>query len=57
MDADEAMFSEEQQFISLKAKVLKDRGLDCGQYKTNYLKRRIAVRMKERMEQSPIESI
>ena len=40
------MFDEEQQFIALKAKILKDRGLDCGQYKTNYLKRRIAVRMR-----------
>jgi len=40
------MFSEEQQFIALKAKILTDRGLDCAQYKTNYLKRRIAVRMR-----------
>ncbi len=40
------MFDEEQQFITLKAKILKDRGLDCTQYKTNYLKRRIAVRMR-----------
>ena len=40
------MFDEEQQFIALKAKILKDRGLDCGQYKTNYLRRRIAVRMR-----------
>ena len=40
------MFSEEQQLIALKAKILKDRGLDCAQYKTNYLKRRIAVRMR-----------
>ena len=40
------MFSEEQQFIALKAKILRDRGLDCAQYKTNYLKRRIAVRMR-----------
>ncbi len=40
------MFSEEQQFIALKAKILKDRGLDCTQYKPNYLKRRLAVRMR-----------
>jgi len=40
------MLNEEQQFIALKAKILKDRGLDFGQYKPNYLKRRIAVRMR-----------
>jgi len=40
------MFDEERQFIALKAKILTDRGLDCGQYKPNYLKRKIAVRMR-----------
>ncbi|MBA7566207.1 hypothetical protein ES708_07895 [subsurface metagenome] len=40
------MFNEEQQFIAPKAKILKDKSLDCAQYKTNYLKHRIAVRMK-----------
>jgi chemotaxis protein methyltransferase CheR len=31
---------------ALKAKILRDYGLDCGQYKENYLKRRLAVRMR-----------
>ncbi len=37
---------EEKAFLDLKEKILRDRGLDVNQYKENYLKRRIAVRMR-----------
>lgn len=37
---------EEKAFSELKEKIFADRGLDVNQYKENYLKRRIAVRMR-----------
>ncbi len=40
------MFSEDQAFALLKRRIYHDRGLDCEQYKENYLKRRIAVRLR-----------
>lgn len=40
------MLSEEQGFSLLKRRIFHDRGLDCEQYKENYLKRRIAVRLR-----------
>ncbi|MDD5447661.1 MAG: protein-glutamate O-methyltransferase CheR, partial [Actinomycetota bacterium] len=40
------MFTEEQAFILLQRRILKDRGIDCGQYKERYLKRRIATRLR-----------
>lgn len=40
------MFTEDQAFSLLKRRIYLDRGLDCEQYKENYLKRRIAVRLR-----------
>ncbi len=40
------MLSDDQAFTLLKRRVRIDRGLDCGQYKENYLKRRVAVRLR-----------
>jgi chemotaxis protein methyltransferase CheR len=40
------LLSEDQAFALLKRRLFIDRGLDCGQYKENYLKRRIAVRLR-----------
>jgi chemotaxis protein methyltransferase CheR len=40
------LISEDQSFALLKRRVLLDRGFDCEQYKVNYLKRRIAVRLR-----------
>ncbi|MBU4173935.1 MAG: protein-glutamate O-methyltransferase CheR [Actinobacteria bacterium] len=40
------MLSENQAFALLKRRVRIDRGLDCEQYKENYLKRRVAVRLR-----------
>lgn len=40
------MLEEEQAFSLLKRRIFLDRGLDCKQYKENYLKRRFAVRMR-----------
>lgn len=40
------MLSEDQAFALLKRRIFLDRGLDCEQYKENYLKRRIAVRLR-----------
>ena len=42
------MLSEDQAFALLKRRLFIDRGLDCEQYKENYLKRRIAVRLRAR---------
>ena len=38
--------SESEAFIGLKKRILKERSLDVEQYKENYLKRRLAVRMR-----------
>jgi chemotaxis protein methyltransferase CheR len=38
--------TEEKDFLLLKNKIFKDTSLDCHQYKDNYLKRRIGVRMR-----------
>jgi len=40
------LLSDEQAFVLLKRRVRIDRGLDCEQYKENYLKRRVAVRLR-----------
>lgn len=40
------MISDDQAFLLLKRRIMLDRGLDCEQYKVNYLKRRIAVRLR-----------
>jgi len=40
------LFSDDQAFGLLKRRIFLDRGLDCEQYKENYLKRRIAVRLR-----------
>jgi len=40
------LLSEDQAFALLKRRMFLDRGLDCEQYKENYLKRRIAVRLR-----------
>ena len=40
------MLNEDQAFALLKRRLFIDRGLDCEQYKENYLKRRIAVRLR-----------
>ena len=40
------MLNEDQAFSFLKRRILLDRGLDCEQYKENYLKRRIGVRLR-----------
>jgi chemotaxis protein methyltransferase CheR len=40
------LISEEQSFVLLKRRIFLDRGFDCEQYKVNYLKRRIAVRLR-----------
>ena len=40
------MLTDDQSFSLLKRRILQDRGLDCEQYKENYLKRRIAVRVR-----------
>lgn len=40
------MIDEDQAFALLKRRIHLDRGLDCEQYKENYLKRRIAVRLR-----------
>ncbi|HEY5526994.1 MAG TPA: protein-glutamate O-methyltransferase CheR, partial [Candidatus Anoxymicrobiaceae bacterium] len=45
-EAEERLFNEDQGFILLKRRIFVDRGLDCEQYKENYLKRRIAVRLR-----------
>jgi chemotaxis protein methyltransferase CheR len=36
---------DDKDFPILKRKIFSDTSLDCNQYKDNYLKRRIAVRM------------
>lgn len=45
-EAEGRLFNEDQGFILLKRRIFVDRGLDCEQYKENYLKRRIAVRLR-----------
>src|SRR5665811_2340390 len=45
-EAGELLFSDDQAFSLLKRRIFIDRGLDCEQYKENYLKRRIAVRLR-----------
>ncbi len=40
------MISDDNAFLMLKRRIFTDRGLDCEQYKENYLKRRIAVRLR-----------
>lgn len=40
------MLTEDQAFSLLKRRIFQDRGFDCEQYKENYLKRRIAVRLR-----------
>jgi chemotaxis protein methyltransferase CheR len=40
------LLDEDQAFSLLKRRLFVDRGLDCEQYKENYLKRRIAVRLR-----------
>lgn len=40
------MISDDRAFLLLKRRICADRGLDCEQYKENYLKRRIAVRLR-----------
>jgi hypothetical protein len=40
------LISEDKGFSLLKRRIFLDRGLDCEQYKENYLKRRIAVRLR-----------
>lgn len=40
------MISDDRAFLMLKRRIFADRGLDCEQYKENYLKRRIAVRLR-----------
>jgi chemotaxis protein methyltransferase CheR len=42
------VLDEDQAFALLKRRLFIDRGLDCEQYKENYLKRRIAVRLRAR---------
>jgi chemotaxis protein methyltransferase CheR len=44
--AEGRLTSDEQGFSLLKRRIFLDRGLDCEQYKENYLKRRIAVRLR-----------
>ena len=39
---------EERGFVALLDKVQRERGLDCHQYKVNFLKRRLAVRLRAR---------
>lgn len=51
------MFSEDQAFALLKRRIHLDRGLDCEQYKENYLKRRIAVRLRARDAKDYLEYI
>lgn len=45
-EAEERLFNDDQGFLLLKRRIFVDRGLDCEQYKENYLKRRIAVRLR-----------
>jgi len=45
-EAEERLFNDDQGFSLLKRRIFVDRGLDCEQYKENYLKRRIAVRLR-----------
>ena len=40
------MISDDRAFVLLKRRIYTDRGLDCEQYKENYLKRRISVRLR-----------
>lgn len=40
------MLNEQQSLALLKRRIFLDRGFDCEQYKENYLKRRIAVRLR-----------
>ncbi|RLF64642.1 MAG: protein-glutamate O-methyltransferase CheR, partial [Thermoplasmata archaeon] len=40
------MPDKEEDFIKIKKEILKEKGLDLNKYKDNYLKRRIAVRMR-----------
>ncbi len=40
--------NEERDFFLLKRRIFNDTSLDCHQYKDNYLKRRIGVRMRTR---------
>lgn len=44
--AEERLLSEDQGLSLLKRRIFLDRGLDCEQYKENYLKRRFAVRLR-----------
>lgn len=39
-------FNEEQALLLLKKRIIEERGLDFSQYKDNYMKRRLAVRMR-----------
>ncbi|MBI2266126.1 MAG: protein-glutamate O-methyltransferase CheR [Armatimonadetes bacterium] len=39
-------FDDERDFVELVEKIFRKRGVNCGQYKINYLKRRLAVRMR-----------
>jgi len=49
------LISEDQSFALLKRRILLDRGFDCEQYKVNYLKRRIAVRLRATGAQNYLE--
>lgn len=49
------MLTEDQAFSLLKRRILIDRGLDCQQYKENYLKRRLGVRMRATDSESYLE--
>jgi chemotaxis protein methyltransferase CheR len=38
--------SPQEEFVELREKIFRDTGIDCSRYKENYLKRRIAARMR-----------
>ncbi len=40
--------NEDQEFCTLLERIKRERGLDCRQYKVNFLKRRLAVRLRAR---------
>ncbi len=37
---------QDRDFKVLKRQILKDKGFDCNQYRDNYVKRRLAIRMR-----------
>lgn len=49
------MLDQDRAFLLLKRRIFLDRGLDCEQYKENYLKRRIAVRQRATGAQDYLE--